>query len=313
MCRPDVPCLASLRGSPSHAAMSARHSHDYLGHAHERNERRTRWVVLLSAVMMVAEITVGTISGSMALVADGWHMATHTLALGVSALAYWLARRWSADPRYSFGTGKLGSLAGFASALALAAVAVGIAVESGSRLLEPRQVDYREAMLVAVIGLLVNLLSAFLLGHGHAHGEDHGHHHHHDHNLRSAYLHVLADALTSVLAIAALAAGMWLGWRFLDPAVGIVGALVILNWSFGLLRDTSAVLLDRVPDEALCDGIRQRIEAPGDVRIDDFHLWQVGPGRYAAIVSLAGPIDVAEVRRRIGPDPRLAHVTVEIG
>ncbi len=297
--------------------MSAPHDHDYLGHAHERNERRTRWVVLLSAVMMVAEITVGTLSGSMALVADGWHMATHTLALGVSALAYWLARRWSADPRYSFGTGKLGSLAGFASALALAAVAVGIALESGTRLLAPRSVDYREAMLVAVIGLFVNLLSAYLLGHGHSHddehGHAHGHHHHHDHNLRSAYLHVLADALTSVLAIAALAAGMWLGWRFLDPAVGLVGALVILNWSFGLLKDTSAVLLDRVPDEELCNSIRERIEAPGDVRIDDFHLWQVGPGRYAAIVALAGPVTSAEIRSRIGADPRLAHVTVEIG
>ena len=296
--------------------MNATHSHDYLGHAHERNERRTRWVVLLSAAMMVAEIVVGTITGSMALIADGWHMATHTLALGISALAYWLARRWSQDPRYSFGTGKLGSLAGFASALGLAAVAIGIAVESGTRFFEPRSVAYGEAMLVAVIGLLVNLASAALLGHGHGpdgHGHEHGEHHHHDHNLRSAYFHVLADALTSVLAILALAAGMFLGWSFLDPAVGIVGAIVILNWSFGLLRDTSAVLLDRVPDEALCDGMRERIQAPGDVRINDFHLWQVGPGRYAAIVSLAGPVTVAEIRRRIGPDPRLAHVTVEIG
>lgn len=296
--------------------MSATHSHDYLGHAHERNERRTRWVVLLTAVMMVAEITVGTITGSMALTADGWHMATHTLALGISALAYWLARRWSNDPRYSFGTGKLGSLAGFASALGLAAVAVGIAIESSLRFFEPRTVAYGEAIVVAVIGLIVNLVSAALLGHGHDHGghdHEHGHEHHQDHNLRSAYFHVLADALTSVLAIVALAAGMFLGWSFLDPAVGLVGALVILNWSFGLIRDTSAVLLDRLPDEALCDGIRERILAPGDVRIDDFHVWQVGPGRYAAIVSLAGPVSAAEVRRRIGPDPRLAHITVEIG
>ena len=295
--------------------MSATHSHDYLGHAHARNERRTRWVVLLSAVMMVAEIAVGTISGSMALIADGWHMATHTLALGMSAVAYWLARRWSQDPRYSFGTGKLGSLAGFASALGLAAVAVGIAIESATRFFEPRSVAYGEAMLVAVIGLVVNLVSAALLGHGHdEHGHEHGHeHHHHDHNLRSAYFHVLADALTSVLAIAALAAGMFLGWSFLDPAVGMVGAVIILNWSFGLIRDTSGVLLDRVPDEAFCEGMRARIESPGDVRIDDFHVWQVGPGRYAAIVSLSGPVSGAEVRRRIGSDPRLAHVTVEIG
>jgi len=298
--------------------MSATHSHDYLGHAHERNERRTRWVVLLSAVMMVAEIAVGTITGSMALIADGWHMATHTLALGMSALAYWLARRWSNDPRYSFGTGKLGSLAGFASALALAAVAIGIAVESSIRFFEPRSVAYGEAIVVAVIGLVVNLVSAALLGHGHddhghEHEHEHRHDHHHDHNLRSAYLHVLADALTSVLAIAALAAGMFLGWSFLDPAVGLVGAIVILRWSFGLIRDTSAVLLDRVPDQQLCDMIQERITSSGDVRIDDFHLWQVGPGRYAAIVSLAGPVTAAEIRRRIGPDPRLAHVTVEIG
>lgn len=295
--------------------MSATHSHDYLGHAHDRNERRTRWVVLLSAVMMVAEIAVGTITGSMALVADGWHMATHTLALGVSALAYWLARRWSADPRYSFGTGKLGSLAGFTSALGLMAVAVGIAVESVSRFFEPRSVDYGEAMLVAVIGLIVNLVSAALLGHGGmADGHDHPHgSHHHDHNLRSAYLHVLADALTSVLAIAALAAGMFLGWGFLDPAVGLVGAIVIINWGIGLLRDTSGVLLDRVPDEEFSDGMRERIQEPGDVRIHDFHVWQVGPGRYAAIVALKGEVTVAEVHRRIGPDPRLAHVTVEIG
>ncbi|MFC7535960.1 CDF family Co(II)/Ni(II) efflux transporter DmeF [Sphingomonas sp. GCM10030256] len=307
--------------------MSAAHSHDYLGHAHDRNEQRTRWVVLLSAVMMVAEISVGMLTGSMALTADGWHMATHTLALGVSAFAYWLARRWAANPAYSFGTGKVGSLAGFASALALAAVAIGIGAESISRFFEPRNVDYREAMLVAVLGLLVNLASAWLLHdgghhhggstdheHDHEHGEGHGHgHHHHDHNLRSAYLHVIADALTSVLAIAALAAGMWAGWRWLDPAVGLVGAVVIVCWSIGLLHDTSGVLLDRIPDPALAERLKQRIEQPGDARVTDFHLWQVGPGRYAmiaAVDSVAGP---AEIRRRIGRDPRLAHVTVEIG
>jgi cation diffusion facilitator family transporter len=292
------------------------HSHDFLGQGHERNERRTRLVVLLSALMMVAEITVGTISGSMALVADGWHMATHTLALGVSAGAYWLARRWARDPRYSFGTGKLGSLAGFASALALGAVAVGIAVESISRFFEPRTVDYREAIVVAVIGLIVNLVSAALLHEGghhhHDHEHAHGHHHAHDHNLRSAYLHVLADALTSVLAIAALAAGMFAGWTWLDPAVGIVGAVVIVQWSLKLLHDTAGVLLDRVPDAALEQSIRARVEQGGNARITDFHLWEVGPGRYAVIVALTGDVDTGEVRRRIGPDARLAHVTVEI-
>jgi cation diffusion facilitator family transporter len=298
----------------------AQHAHDFLGDAHDRNARRTRWVVALSAVMMVLEIVAGTITGSMALVADGWHMATHTLALGVSALAYSFARRKSGDQRYSWGTGKVGSLAGFASALGLAAVAIGIVVESGSRFLEPRDVDYREALAVAVLGLLVNLASAALLGHGHGHGHDHahdharghahGHHHHDDHNLRSAYLHVVADALTSVLAIAALAAGWLLGWRWLDPAVAIVGALVILHWSRGLIAETAGVLLDRVPDQHLCDELRARIEGEGDVTVRDWHLWAVGPGRYAAIVSATGA-SAAEIRRRLGDDKRIAHLTVE--
>lgn len=190
------------------------HSHDFLGEAHDRNARRTRWVVLLSALMMVAEIVAGTLTGSMALTADGWHMATHTLALGIAAVAYSFARSRSADPSYSWGTGKVGSLAGFASALGLAAVALGILYESATRFFDPSRIDFGEALLVALIGLLVNLLSAMLLGHGHDHAHEHhpGHEdkhddYHHDHNLRSAYLHVLADALTSVLAIAALAAG----------------------------------------------------------------------------------------------------------
>jgi cation diffusion facilitator family transporter len=292
----------------------AAHAHDFLGDAHDRNARRTRWVVMLSAVMMVAEIVAGTLTGSMALVADGWHMATHTLALGVSALAYSFARSRSGDKRYSWGTGKVGSLAGFASALGLAAVAVGIVVESGSRFFEPRSVDYREALAVAVLGLIVNLVSAALLGHGHdhehGHHDDHHQHHDHDHNLRSAYLHVLADALTSVLAIAALAAGWWLGWRWLDPAVAIVGALVILHWSRGLAAETAGVLLDRVPDERLCDELKARIEGPGDVTLHDWHLWAVGPGRYAAIVSVRGA-PASEIRRRLGSDPRIAHLTVE--
>jgi cation diffusion facilitator family transporter len=270
-------------------------------------------VVALSAVMMVAEIVAGHLTGSMALIADGWHMATHTLALGVSALAYSFAKSRSADSRYSWGTGKVGSLAGFASALGLAAVAIGIVIESGERFFEPRPVAYGEAMAVAVLGLVVNLVSAALLGHGHSHEHDHdqGHHHHAtDHNLRSAYLHVLSDALTSLLAIAALAAGWWLGWRLLDPAVAIVGALVILVWSRGLLAETAGVLLDRVPDQHLSDELKRRVEGSGDVTIHDWHLWTVGPGRYAAIVSATGA-SVDEIRARIGHDPRLAHLTVE--
>ena len=291
----------------------ATHTHDFLGATHDRNARRTRWVVALSAVMMVAEIVAGTITGSMALVADGWHMATHTLALGVSALAYSFARRNNGNQRYSWGTGKVGSLAGFASALGLAAVALGILYESGQRLLEPRAVAYGDALIVAVIGLLVNLVSAALLGHGHSHDHDDDHHDHahgHDHNLRSAYLHVLADALTSVLAIAALAAGWWFGVSWLDAAVGVVGAAVILNWSRGLIAETAAVLLDKVPDQKLCDDLKSRIEGIGDVTVHDWHLWAVGPGRYAAIVSATGA-PASEIRRRLGDDKRIAHLTVE--
>jgi cation diffusion facilitator family transporter len=291
----------------------ATHTHDFLGATHDRNARRTRWVVALSAVMMVAEIVAGTITGSMALVADGWHMATHTLALGVSALAYSFARRNNGNQRYSWGTGKVGSLAGFASALGLAAVALGILYESGQRLLEPRAVAYGDALIVAVIGLLVNLVSAALLGHGHSHDHDDDHHDHahgQDHNLRSAYLHVLADALTSVLAIAALAAGWWFGVSWLDAAVGVVGAAVILNWSRGLIAETAAVLLDKVPDQKLCDDLKSRIEGTGDVTVHDWHLWAVGPGRYAAIVSATGA-PASEIRRRLGDDKRIAHLTVE--
>jgi cation diffusion facilitator family transporter len=239
-------------------------------------------------------------------------MATHTLALGVSALAYSFARRNNGNQRYSWGTGKVGSLTGFASALGLAAVALGILYESGQRLLEPRAVAYGDALIVAVIGLLVNLVSAALLGHGHSHDHDdhHDHAHGHDHNLRSAYLHVLADALTSVLAIAALAAGWWFGVSWLDAAVGVVGAAVILNWSRGLIAETAAVLLDKVPDQKLCDDLKSRIEGTGDVTVHDWHLWAVGPGRYAAIVSATGA-PASEIRRRLGDDKRIAHLTVE--
>jgi cation diffusion facilitator family transporter len=212
-------------------------AHDYLGAQHDENARRTRWVVALTAVMMVGEIVAGYATGSMALLADGFHMATHAGALGVAALAYSYARRHARNPRFSFGTGKVGDLAGFASALILGVFALGIAVESVARLMQPIQVDFGDATLVAVLGLIVNLVSALMLSgggsHHHHHHQDDGHHHHHqDNNLRAAYLHVLADALTSVMAIAALVAGRYLGWVWLDPVVGIVGALVIARWSW---------------------------------------------------------------------------------
>ena len=297
------------------------HRHDFLGAAHERNARRTRWVVLLTAVMMVGEIVAGYATGSMALLADGFHMATHAGALGVAVIAYAYARRHVGNPRYSFGTGKVGDLAGFASALVLGMIALGIAVESAARLANPTQVAFGEATLVAVVGLFVNLASAALLsgGHGHDHhhhhhhhAHEHGHHHHGaDNNLRAAYLHVLADALTSVLAIVALLAGRYLGWVWLDPAMGIVGAIVIARWSWSLMRDTAAVLLDTT-DPHLAEEIRDCVEGPGDLRIVDLHVWQVGPGAHAAILDVAGPRPAAEIRKRLEPVHELAHVTIEV-
>jgi len=290
-----------------------RHEHVFLGARHDENARRTLWVVLLTAAMMVAEIVAGLAYNSMALLADGFHMATHAVALGVAAAAYAYARRHARNPRYSFGTGKVGDLAGFASALVLAIIALGIGVESIQRLIDPRPVAYSEATVIAIVGLAVNIVSALLLGHGHDHKHDHdgGHaHHHHDNNLRSAYLHVLADALTSVLAIAALVGGRYLGWTLLDPAMGVVGAFVIAIWSRNLLCDTAAVLLDAT-DPHIADEIREHVEGPGDAEIVDLHVWRIGPGAHAAIVSVAGDADAETLRRRLAPVHEIAHLTVE--
>lgn len=302
------------------------HEHVFLGEAHDVHAKRTRYVVALTAAMMVVEIVAGWLTGSMALLADGLHMATHAGALGVAAIAYSYARRHARDPRFTFGTGKVGDLAGFASALVLAIIALGIGIESVQRLLTPAPVAYAEATWIAALGLAVNLVSAWLLGgggdhghqhghgHGHAHGHDHHHHGHgHDNNLRSAYLHVLADALTSVLAIAALLAGRFLGWTWMDAAMGIVGALLISRWSWGLLRDTSAVLVDGVSNTPLEAEIREGIE-DGDAVVTDLHVWQVGPGKYAAIVSLvaARPLRPRDYAARVTIHEELVHVTVEV-
>lgn len=283
-------------------------SHDYLHVHHDRNARRTRWVVALTALMMVAEIVAGYATGSMALLADGFHMATHAGALGVAAVAYGYARRHAHDPRYSFGTGKVGDLAGFASALVLALFSIGIAAESVKRLFAPERVDFADATVVAVLGLIVNLASAVLLFDRYHHGHGHDHHHAHDNNLRAAYLHVLADALTSVLAIAALLAGRYLGWVWLDPAIGIVGALVIARWSWGLLKDTAAVLLDRT-DDALAAKVRTLVEP--HARILDLHVWRLGPGALAVIVDVAEPASVADVRARLRELRGVVHLTVQ--
>ncbi len=292
------------------------HDHMFLGASHDDNARRTMWVVALTAVMMVGEIVAGTIFNSMALLADGFHMATHAGALAVAAAAYGFARRHAEDRRFTFGTGKVGDLAGFASALVLAVVAIGIAIESIRRLIDPSPVAFNEATIVAVVGLVVNVVSALILagGGGDAHGHDnHGHHHsghNHDNNMRSAVAHVMADALTSVLAIIALLAGSYLEWMWLDPVMGIVGAAVISIWAFNLLRDTAAVLLD-TSDPHIEAEIRECVETSGDARIVDLHVWQVGPGSHAAIVSVVGNVDAETVRVRLNGVHELVHVTVE--
>lgn len=319
-----------------------RHDHVFLGADHRRNERRVWLVIALTAAMMVAEIVAGTLYGSMALVADGWHMSTHAGAMLIAALAYLYARRHARDPRFTFGTGKLGDLAGFASAVALALVALLIGWESLLRLADPVPISFAQAIGVAILGLAVNLVSALLLrdaphhyghshGHDHHHDEDHHrHHHHHDHgghgdargghgpardnNLRAAYLHVLADALTSVLAIVALLLGSAFGWLWADPLVGLAGALVIARWSWGLVHDAGRVLLDMTPaDEDLEGEIRSALEDER-TRITDLHVWQVGPGHAAAIVALTGDdlSDPAYYKARIRQIPELSHITVEV-
>ena len=306
-----------MAGQPEIDALT--HDHVFLGPDHDENAKRTLWVVVLTAAMMVGEIVAGVLFNSMALLADGFHMATHAGALGLAAAAYAYARAHAHSRRYSFGTGKIGDLAGFASALVLGLVALGIAVESIGRMLQPQSVAFGEAAIVAALGLAVNVVSAMLLGGRHHHGHAHGHHHgDHDHagrhdddnNLRSAYVHVLADALTSVLAIVALLGGRYLGWAWLDPAMGLVGAAVIAIWSRGLMRDTAAVLLDAA-DPALEGEVRAQVEGPGDARITDLHVWRVGPGAHAAIVSVTGQADGETIRQRLRPVHELVHVTVE--
>lgn len=307
--------------------LSSPHEHVFLGDNHQRNERRTWAVIGITATMMVAEIVAGNLYGSMALVADGWHMSTHAGAMLIAALAYAYARRNAHNRRFSFGTGKLGDLAGFASAVALALIALLIAWESLMRLHDPVVISFPEAISIAVIGLAVNLLCAWLLRedhahhHGHSHDHDRGQEGHHahpghgtDNNLRAAYLHVLADALTSVLAIAALIMGSLYGWIWMDPLMGLVGGLVIARWSWGLIRDTGRVLLDYVPEgEGLPEEIRAAIET-GEDRITDLHIWQLGPGHHGAILSIQStdPQAPGVYRAKLAHIHDLSHLTVEV-
>lgn len=296
------------------------HEHSFLGESHDENARRTRSVVALTFIMMVGEIVAGYVTGSMALLADGFHMATHAGALGIAVLAYGYAKRNANNRAYSFGTGKVGELAGFASALILAIVSLGIGIESILRLVHPTNVEFGQATLIAAVGLLVNIVSALMLssggGHGH-HGDHHGHHHHghshgSDNNLRSAYVHVLADALTSILAIGALLAGRYLGWVWLDPVMGIVGSIVIARWAWTLMRDTAAVLLDKT-DEHVAEEIRDILLSHGDAEIADLHVWQIGPEARAAIVSVRtrDNVSVQTIRDRLQAVHEVMHLTVE--
>jgi cation diffusion facilitator family transporter len=297
-------------------ALNAAHDHFFLGDNHERNEKRTWWVIAITATMMVVEIIAGNLFGSMALTADGWHMFTHAAAMLIAALAYLYARKHAGNRRFSFGTGKLGDLAGFASAVILALIALLIGWESFLRFQSPVPINFKEAIIVAVIGLLVNLVCALLLKDDHGHGHEHGHSHKvgQDQNLRAAYIHVLADALTSVLAIAALVLGSLYGWLWLDPLIGIVGAVVIARWSLGLIRDTSRVLLDYVDeDEHLPDEIQVILTNEG-AEIVDLHIWQLGPGHHGAIVSIIvdAPQAPSYYREKLAAIHDLSHVTVEV-
>lgn len=295
------------------------YDHIYLPESHDRNARRTHWVIALTTATMLLEIGAGWLTGSMALLADGFHMATHAGALAIAGIAYAFARRHARNARFTFGTGKVGDLAGFTSAILLGVAALGIAVESGARLLDLRSIDFSNAILVAVIGLAVNLLSAFMLmeGHHHDHGHDHdhghGHRHGHSHadtNLRAAYLHVLADALTSVAAIVALLAGRYLGWLWLDPVIGIAGAIIIARWAWALMRDAAGILLDTAEPE-LAKKIRH-IATDAGASIADLHVWRLGPHAHAAILSLKGEGgDVRSIRAELHTLPNVVHITIE--
>lgn len=286
-----------------------------------RSEARTRVVIGLTAVMMVAELIVGWWTHSLALLADGWHMGTHVGALGITALAYWYARTRAGQTQFAFGTGKVYALAGFTSAGLLLAVAIGVLIEAVGRFITPEPVQFAEAFPVAVLGLLVNFVSAWILGDGgHSHSHDHSHdhagheHHHHDHNLRAAYLHVVADALTSVLAIAALLAGRYLAWTWVDPVVAIVGALVILKWGFGLLRETSRQLIDLDPSTRQRDQVKAAIEAVPGTSVVDLHLWRVGPKQLVCVMSVASsaPLSLREYKELAVKAAPIDHLTIEI-
>ncbi|WP_026075717.1 CDF family Co(II)/Ni(II) efflux transporter DmeF [Noviherbaspirillum massiliense] len=297
------------------------HVFDAGSHAAEKSTRTVMWITL---VMMVVEIGAGWWFNSMALLADGWHMSSHAFAIGLSAFAYAAARRYAQDPRFAFGTWKIEVLSGFASAIFLMGIAAMMVAGSIERILSPQAIHYQEAMVVAVIGLVVNIVCAIILGGAHhhhgdeAHGHHHDHHHHHDLNLKSAYLHVIADAATSVLAIVALAGGWLYGWSWLDPAMGIVGAVLVAIWSKNLIIETGKVLLDREMDHPVVDEIREAVESgpdAGHTRITDLHVWRVGKHAYSCALSLVTHdrnLTPAKVRGQLAVHEEIVHTTIEI-
>lgn len=307
------------------------HDHFFLGADHEKAERRTWAVIVLCSAMMIAEIAGGALFGSLALIADGLHMSTHAGALLLAALAYTCARKYAGDRNFSFGTGKFGDLAGYSSAIVLGMIALLVGYEAVSRWLNPVAIAFREAIPIAVLGLGVNIASAWLLSGGHQHGHAHAHHHHghshghdgdhahgkaahhRDNNMRAAFVHVMADAAVSALVIVGLLLANTFGWLWMDPLAGFIGALVIANWSVSLLRDTGGILLDRTPDPRMAEKVRIIIESEGD-RVTDLHLWRLGPGHLGAIVAVttAKSRDAAHYRQRLAGFADLSHVTIEV-
>lgn len=294
------------------------HSHSFSS-SNEKGERRTRYVLLLTAVTMVVEIVAGSVYGSMALLADGWHMGTHVAAFMITIFAYQYASRHADNPDYSFGTGKVSVLGGFASAVTLAVVALVMLLESVQRIFDPHPIQFNEAIAVASLGLFINVVSALLLKDDHHHHDDHADeqhhdHHHRDHNLRAAYFHVLADALTSLLAILALVSGKYFGWNWMDPMMGIVGAIIITRWSYGLMKQSAPILLDASIEEEYQTAIRTAIEQDSDNRIYDMHVWRVDANHYAAVISLVThhPKSTEHYKHLLQDFKQLAHVTVEV-
>ena len=294
-----------------HTLENWQHSHDF-SVKNEKGERRTQYVLILTAITMVVEIIAGSIYGSMALLADGWHMSTHVAAFMITIFAYRYARKHATNPAYAFGTGKVSVLGGFASAIALVVVALVMLIESMQRFIDPHVIQFNEAIAVACLGLFINVVSAFLLKDDHDH--HHEHNHHHDHNLRAAYMHVLADALTSLLAIAALLSGKYFDWNWLDPMMGIVGAIIITRWSYGLLKQTGPILLDASIEEDYQLKIKDSIEKDSDNKISDIHIWKVGANHYAAIISLVThfPQSTDYYKALLHDFHKLSHITIEV-